>query len=208
MALFYRVISGSYLLATPVDIYPNQNLSVQGPVITGQSVGGTAAPYTAGGLPVVGTAMTDITGTGVNVIPVGAPGGLRALDYGIDLQGPKMSITEAAITTAAFNPTNLAWWTNKIPSLGQADITGLALLSTTINTGGAQDISVVIDNTGALLNLSAFAYELLPQSSPMAWMTASGGGALQVQEANVTAHFSYTKTKAVGGGNLNIAVPQ
>ena len=206
IALFYRVISGSYLLATPVDIYPYQNLSVQGPVITGQSVGGSAAPYTVGGTPVMGTAMTNINGTGASVIPLGAPGGLRALDYGIDLQGPKMTVCTASIATAPFNPANLAWWQNKIPSLNQ-NISGLTLLSTAVNTGGAQAISVAADGAGALLNLDAFAYELLPQSAPMAWMTASGGGALQVQEAIVTAHFSYTKTKAVGGSNLNIAVP-
>jgi hypothetical protein len=216
VALFYRVVSGSALVSTPVDIWPNSNLSVQGPVITGQDVGGSAAPYTAGGTPVVGTAMTGITGSGVMTIPVGAPGGLRALDYAIDLSGPKQTISTAAITTAAFDPTNLNWWRNKVPSLRQVSEGGtipndgstgaLTLLSASINTGGPQDISVTQDapgGIGAYINLTTFAYELLPTSAPMSWMTAvPGGGALEVAEAIVTVHFSYSRQKAVGTGTL------
>jgi hypothetical protein len=214
VALFYRVVSGSALVSTPVDIYPFQNLSVQGPVITGQSVGGIAAPYTVGGTPVVGTAMTGITGSEAMTIPVGAPGGLRSLDYAIDLAGPKITISTAAITTTPFDPTNLNWWRNKIPSLRQLSQGGtipndgatgaLTLLSASINTGGPQDISVVEDGSSTFLPLSTYGYELLPESAPMAWMTAQpGGGALQVGEAIVTAHFSYTRQKAVGSGTLN-----
>jgi hypothetical protein len=202
VALFYRIISSSYLLSTPVDIYPSQNLAVQGPVVTGQFVGGSAAPYTVGGTPVVGTAMTGITGNTVATIPVGAPSGLRALDFAIDLQGPKLSISTASITTAAFDPTQLNWWRKKVPALKQISQGGnipndghagaLALLSTAINAGAAANITV-LDDTGAAVNLATYAYELLPQSAPMAWMTVPGGGALQVIEATVTAHFSYTK---------------
>jgi hypothetical protein len=158
--------------------------------------------------------MTGITGATVMTIPVGAPGGLRALDYAIDLAGPKMTISTAAITTAAFDPTNLNWWRNKVPSLRQLSQGGtipndgatgaLALLSASINTGGAQDISVVQDGTSTFMSLATFGYELLPESAPMSWMTAiPGGGPLQVGEAIVTAHFSYTRQKAVGSGTLN-----
>jgi hypothetical protein len=209
VALFYRVISSGYLLSTPVDIYPNSNLSVQGPVIGGQDVGGASAPYTAGGTPVVGTAMTNINGTGVNTIPVGAPGGLRALDFAIDLAGPKYTLSVASLTSAAFDPTNLDWWRLKIPSLKTSVLgpaNGLALLSTAINTGAATAISVV-DDTGAYVNLSTYDYELLPQSAPMAWMTASGGGSLAVIEATVTAHLSYTKSKTIGSSSVPIASP-
>ena len=214
VALFYRIISGSYLLSTPVDIYPNANLLCQGPVIQGQSVGGASAPYTVGGSPVKGTAMTGITGTGTATIAVGAASGLRALDFSIDLAGPKMSVTTSAITTTAFNPASLAWWRQKVPSLAQdipASGTGaLALLSTTVNGGGAVDITVLdattVDGNGNPThqpNLTTYAYELLPQSAPMAWMTASGGGSLSVLEVTVSAHFSYTKKKAIGSGSFN-----
>ena len=40
IALFYRVIANNFLLSSPVDIWPQSNLSVTGPVITGQDVGG------------------------------------------------------------------------------------------------------------------------------------------------------------------------
>jgi len=210
VALFYRVISSNYLLSTPVDIYPSSNLSVQGPVIEGQSVGGASAPYTAGGTPVKGTAMTGITGTGVMTIPVGAPGGLRALDFAIDLQGPKMTMSTASITSAVFNATDLSWWQRKIPSLTvgiPATGTGaLQLLSSAINSGGAMDITVK-DDTGAPIDLSVYSWELLPQSSPMAWMKSSTGAALAVIEATVTAHFTYTKQKTIGTGTLNTSAP-
>jgi len=218
VAIFYRVISNQYLLATPVDIYPNANLSVTGPVITGQSVGGPSAPFTAGGSPVVGTAMSGITGNATLTIPVGAPGGLRALDFAVDLLGPKLALTTAAITTAPFDPTNLAWWRQKVPSLAQgipaAGLGSLQLLSTTINGGGATDITVLdastLDANGNLshpVNLATFTSELLPRSAPMAWMTASTGGPLQVIEVTVTAHFSYARQKNVGSATVTITQP-
>jgi len=206
VALFYRVVASNMLLSTPCDIYPYQNLLCQGPVLQGQPVG-ASAPYIANGTPTAGTAMAGITGTGTATIPVGAPGGLRALDFAIDLQGPKISVSQAAITSASFDPTNLTWWKRKVPSLGQSDITSLALLSTTINGGGATNITVVQDGTGSPINLSTYAWELLPQSSPMAWMTSSVGGPLAVVEAVVTAHFSYQKSKTVGSGSVSIASP-
>jgi len=173
-------------------------------------VGGAAAPYTAGGLPVVGTAIGGINGSGTATIAVGAPGGLRALDFALDLAGPKFTTTDAAITTSAFDPTNLAWWKQKVPSLSvgipSSGPGSLSLLSTTINGGGATNITV-LDGNNNPVSLATYAYELLPQSSPMAWMTASGGGALQVIECTVSAHFTYTKQKAVGSGTLNISTP-
>jgi hypothetical protein len=209
VALFYRVISSGYLINTPVDIWPQSNLSVLGPVITGQDVGGSAAPYTAGGTPLVGTAMTNIGTSTVVTIPVGAPGGLRALDYAIDLAGPKITATSAAITSAAFNPASLSWWQQKLPSLTvgipASGPGSLALLSTAINTGAATAISVV-DGTGAYVNLALYDWELLPESAPMAWMTGTNG-ALAVTEAIVTAHFNYTKSKTIGTGSLAISTP-
>jgi hypothetical protein len=218
VAIFYRVISNQYLLASPVDIYPNTSLAVTGPVITGQSVGGPSAPYTAGGSPVVGTAMSGITGNATLTIPVGAPGGLRALDFAVDLQGPQLAVSTAAITTAPFDPTNLAWWRQKVPALAQgipaSGPGALQLLSTTVNGGGPTDISVLdastLDAYGNLshpVNLATFTSELLPQSAPMAWMTASSGGPLQVLEVTVSAHFSYARQKNVGSGTLVIARP-
>ena len=207
VALFYRVIADNYLLSTPVDIWPNSNLSCEGPIITGQSVGGAAAPYTAGGTPVKGTAMANVDNPGdVQTIPVGAPGGLRALDFGIDLQGPKLSITTASITTTAFDPTNLAWWQTKVPSLKQG-VSGLALMSSAIALGGPWDITVK-DGTGAEVDLSTFAYVLEPQSAPMAWMTVAGGGPLQVADVTVTAWFSYAKTSNITGSISHTDVAQ
>lgn len=218
VGLFFRVMSNEGVISTPMDIYPNSNLSVQGPVIAGQIVGGAAAPYTVGGTPIKGTAMANINSATAAVIQVGAPPGLRALDFAMDLQGPRISEVSSEITTTAFDPTNKAWWRKKVPSLRQLSQGGnipndggtgaIAFLSTTINGGGATDITVQ-DDSGNPINVSGgnYAFELLPDSAPMAWMNASVGGSLEVIEATVTAHFSYTRQKSVGSGTLNMSVP-
>ena len=209
VALFYRVISQGNLLSAPMDIWPNQPLSCTGPISAGQLVGGAAAPYTAGGLPIVGTAMANLNAGTANIL-VGAPPGLRALDFAVDLVGPRSSISQATITSLVFNPTNLNWWVAKVPSLGQnipaAGPGALALLSNNINTGAAQGITVV-DSTGAPMDLTVFQYELDPKSSVMSWMTTPAGAAAQVKEVTVTAYFSYAKSKTIGTGSVTIQQP-
>lgn len=204
VALFYRVISGKYTLETPVDIYPFFNYSVLGPALQGQSIGGAAEPYTVGGLPVRGTLMNNINQSQVVNVPVGAPGGLRAMDFAIDLQGPKGTATAGKITSLPFNPTLLDWWRRKVPSLKQVKDGGnipndglagnLQLLSTNINDGGTASISVK-DGAGNLIDIATYAFVLEPKSSPHPWMTVggvSGAAALAVIEATITAHFNYT----------------
>ena len=200
VALFYRVITDKYLIAAPLDIYPNSNLVVQGPVSSGELVGGAAAPYTVDGTPIVGTAMENIAGSGTASIKVGAAPGLRALDFSIDLQGPRSTLVVAKIKSYAFDPTDLAWWQKKIPSLKSGIPAigdgALALLSATVNGGGAKDITVT-DDTGAAINLATYGYELDPQSAVMSWMPG-----VQVVGATVSAFFSYKKSSTVGAVRL------
>jgi hypothetical protein len=196
VGLFYRSISSDYLLGTDLDIWPNANLSVTGPVAVGQLIGGSAAPYTGGGTPIRGTAMANINDSTTVTIAVGNPPGLRALDFAIDLQGPRTTLVTGKITSESFTASDLAWWKLKCPGFTKgipATGTGaLALLSTTVNGGGAHDITVV-DETGTAIDVSTFKYELDPKSSVMSWMTG-----VQVKTAIVTGYFSYQRTSLVG----------
>ena len=135
---------------------------------------------------------------------------LRSFDASIDITGPKISKSTAAITSLAFDPTDLDWWQTKVPALEQGIPTSgagaLALLSTNISMGGAWDITVK-DGTGADVNLATFAWELDPKSAPMAWMTV-GGGPLQIVEATVTAWFNYSKTSTVGTAEVTDTAQQ
>ena len=210
VAIFYRSIANGALLSTALDIWPQNNLSVTGPVTVGQLVGGANAPYTTNGSPVVGTALAAL-GSGTANVNCGAPPGLRSLDFAVDLAGPRQSAVSSIITSFAFDPTSLALWKSKVPSLAQNIPTSgagaLTLLSSNINTGGALDISVVDDATGAAVDLGTFQYLLDPRSSVMSWMKTPGGAAAQVNEVIVTAHFSYAKQKTIGSGTLTIQQP-
>jgi hypothetical protein len=149
---------------------------------------------------------TEVVNVGSDIYPPGVAAGLRSLDASVDVTGPKLAKTYATLTTAAFDPTSLAWWQEKVPALapqpnGQIPASGsgaLALLDAVINGGmtahpkGIQ----VTDNSGNAINLATYGYELL-SGTPASWM-----GVAWI-EANVTAYFKYTKATTSGGVTVN-----
>ena len=153
----------------------------------------------------------DVVQVGTDIYPVGQPSGLRSLDVSVDMTGPKLATTAAQLTTAAFDPTSLAWWAQKVQTLkpqplGQIPASGtgaLALLDSTVNGGvsthpkGIQ----VCDDSGNPITLGSYGYELL-DGNPCSWMQLSGGGAVNVIEANVVGFFSYYKETTAGSANI------
>jgi len=146
-----------------------------------------------------------------DIYPAGLPSGLRSLDASLDMTGPKLAKTNATLTTAVFDPTNLLWWAQKIPALrsqadqGQIPNTGfpgaLTLISSVIN-GGAKSIQVLDNSQPPVpIDLALYPYELV-SGSPASWMQLSGGAPVTVMEANVTAFFSYNKVTAAGAANI------
>lgn len=151
----------------------------------------------------------DVVSVGTDIYPAASPVALRSFDASVDMCGPKLAKTVAVLTTAAFDPTSLTWWAQKVPALkniasgGQIPNSGagaLAQLDSTINGGlsGHPKGIQVVDDTGAVINISAgnYAYELL-QGTPATWMTG-----VNVIEANVVGFFSYYKNTTAGAANL------
>ena len=130
---------------------------------------------------------------------------LRSFDASLDITGPKIAYTIGALVTAAFDPTNLAWWAQKVPALkpvsagGQVPNSGtgaLAFLDSTINGGSGHLTGIqVVDDTCAAINLTTYGYELLT-GTPATWM------GVQWIEANVVAFFSYHKNTTAGAASL------
>jgi hypothetical protein len=145
-----------------------------------------------------------VVSIGTDIYPA-VSSGLRSLDVSVDMTGPKLSKTQATLTTAAFNPASLTWWASKVPALqstaygGQIPASGagaLALLSTAINPGSGTPKGIqVIDDSGNPINLTTYGYELL-KGTPASWMTVS------VIEANVIGFFTYNKNTTSGGTTL------
>lgn len=153
----------------------------------------------------------SVVSVSTDIYPVGVGSGLRAFDVSLDIQGPKTAVTTAKLTTAAFDPTDLTWWSKKLPSLksvadgGQVPNTGatgaLALMDSTINGGGGHLKGIqVLDASGATINLTTYAFELLA-GNVCDWMTNSGS-AVNVVEATVTAFFTYDKITTLGGATV------
>ncbi|HXI73446.1 MAG TPA: hypothetical protein VNN22_24145 [Verrucomicrobiae bacterium] len=143
-----------------------------------------------------------------DIYPPAVTTGLRALDFAIDLQGPKAILVTAKLTSSAFDPTDLNWWRKKMPSLkdvtqgGQLAASGggvLTLLSSTINGSGEKDIQVKDDAGNAIDTILTYGFELDPKSSILTWMTG-----VQVIEATVTAVFRYKKTTTIPGSNQTV----
>jgi len=155
---------------------------------------------------------TPVVSIGTDIYPAAAATGLRSLDVSVDMTGSKLAKTSASLSTAAFNPTNLSWWAQKVPALqsqaygGQIPNSGggaLALLDSTINggTSGHPKGIQVVDDNGNPVNLSIYAYELLT-GTPCSWMQSTGGGAVTWIEANVIAFFAYNKVTTAGSASM------
>lgn len=150
---------------------------------------------------------TDVVGVGTDIYPPGAASGLRSLDASVDMTGPKLAKTVATLASAAFDPTSLAWWARKVPSLkpqsagGQIPNSGtgaLALLDATVNGGltiHPKGIQVTDDSGNPIDITTAYPYELTA-GAPAAWMGVT------VMEANVAGFFSYYKQTTAGAAQL------
>jgi hypothetical protein len=159
-----------------------------------------------------------ITGTfnGQPVITFGsdcyptAANSLLCLDYPIDLTGASQTQTIYDFTSAAFDPTALALWRQKINSLKQiteggqipndGDPGALTLLDAAVNGGlsGHPDGLQVVDESGAALDLGTYPY--YTDADLFAWMKV-GGDPVLVARANLTGFFAYNKKT---GGTLNL----
>lgn len=131
------------------------------------------------------------------------PAGLRSFDTSLDLSGPKTSLVTAQLTTYAFTPADLSFWTTHVPALNSTThletVPGsLALVNTAINDGSLNCITV-LDANGEAVDLSTFAYVMGAQGTAHAWMQLPGnGGPVQVVEATVTGHLTYQRRKNLG----------
>ena len=149
-----------------------------------------------------------VLSTPSDIYPAGVTTGLRALDFMIDLAGPKSVQVQAAITSYAFDPTDLAWWRNKVPSLkpvaagGQipndGDPGALTLVDAAVNDGAHLKGIQVTDFYGNPVDLAKYTFELNAKSSVHAWMKTPGGAAAALVEATVTAFFTYDKSTGAG----------
>lgn len=139
-----------------------------------------------------------------DVWPVGAPDGLLAMDYAIDLQGPQVLSQAAQVTSASFDPSNstdgMIWWKRKCASLGAPDVSGLTMCDKDGNAGTAS--LTVKDSSGATIDYgSTYAWELTGGSICL-WM--SGISAI---EATVTTYFKFNKVDS-NGAVLQVVGPQ
>ena len=139
-----------------------------------------------------------VVSVGSDIYPA-VSSGLRSLDASLDLTGPRITQVTARITSTVFDPTNLGWWELKVPAFSQPETVpgSLALLNTAINDGSKACITVV-DETGAAVNLSTYAYVMEDHGTAHAWMQLSGGGPVLVTKAIVTGHFTYQRRKNLG----------
>lgn len=129
-----------------------------------------------------------------DVWPAGSLGmALRSLVCPIDLRGMSATFSSTTITTAVFDPTNVAaFWQKHVPNLADQDIVGTpTLVDDTVNTGSAFGVTVKNAYTGAVVNLAG--YNLVVGKSKIpAW---TGYSAFKVW---VTGNLSYTRARKVG----------
>jgi len=148
-----------------------------------------------------------VVSVGSDIYPA-VSSGLRSLDASLDITGPRITQVTARITSTVFDPTNLPWWELKVPAFSQPETVpgSVALLNTAINDGSKACITVV-DETGANVDLSTYAYVMEDHGTAHAWMQLSGGGPVLVTKAIVTGHFTYQRRKNVGTAASPVWLP-
>lgn len=146
-------------------------------------------------------ASRSVVSVGTDVYPA-VSSGLRSLDVSLDITGPRSTQVTAQLTAAAFDPTNVAFWTTYVPALNAAThpetvASSLAVVNTAINDGSVNCITV-LDNAGNPVDLTTYTNIMTSQGTAHSWMTLSGGGAVAVIEATVTGHLTYQRRKNIG----------
>jgi len=124
-----------------------------------------------------------------DVWPANAPDGLRAMDYSLDLQGPRISQQLASIRSVAFDPTNspagMAWWLRKCRGLADPGVTALAMVSADGKTPGTSGLRVLDDNGNALDWAGTYRWELASGSVEF-WFSGIASAV-----ASVSTYFAY-----------------
>ena len=123
--------------------------------------------------------------------PANVPDGLRAFDYSLDLQGPRVSSQLASIKSVSFDPTNIEWWVKKCHALSDSGITALAMVDSTGKVPGTSALNVLDDNGNQLDFINGYAWELVSGSVEF-WF---GPSAVM---ANVSTYFAYKGTGSNG----------
>ena len=121
-----------------------------------------------------------------DIYPIGAPDGLRAKDYSLDLQGPSSTSSQRQITSVPFDPTNVNWWLTKcatlrdssIPPQGQPGCAAFAVVP---------GIKVTDDNGNLIDYINSYPYEFVSGTVDL-WMS---GVSLIVGTAS--ANFTYVQ---------------
>ncbi len=148
-----------------------------------------------------------------DIYPVNEPDGLLALDYSIDLQGPRMSASFGQITSrllpsadginvamATFNPASPTdWWISKHPQFANNDANGGNTAPDILGNTGSHialcdsaggvatpDISVV-DQNGNDIDLTVYRWEMVGGGQAL-WMSG-----INCKPATVRAYFNYKK---------------
>lgn len=124
----------------------------------------------------------------IDIYPVNAPDGILAMDYSLDLQGPNMSISSGEVDSVPFDKTSLAFWKQKHPDLGMANVSGLAAADA--QGGTVTPTFTVLDDAGNPINTSVFAWEFIGGAKAL-WMLN-----IEVIEATVSGFFNYTVNDA------------
>ena len=150
---------------------------------------------------------------GDDIYPASGGPFLMTQDYSVDISGADTSQTTKNFTSSAFDPTSLALWRNKVPSLKQLSQNGQipndgsagALLlvdsnpyNATTHPKGLQ----VVDETNTPINYSSGNFQFITDDSVYAWFTLTGGAAAQAVRATVKGYFKYQKQNVLGGVNL------
>jgi len=135
-----------------------------------------------------------------DVYPANAPDGLRAFDYSLDLQGPRISQNLASIITVPFDPGNsangIAWWLRKCPHLKSPDVASLQMTDREGNPG-AGNLTVKDDAGNNLDYVGTYAWELVSGSVEF-WFSG-----IQSVMATISTFFNYWQTALRGAANAN-----
>ncbi len=151
-----------------------------------------------------------VTAWQIATFPANATGDtLRSIVVPIDLRGGSEKDSIGPVVAAAFNVTSLDYWRGnnatgqigKFPHLGDANISNLAF---TKDANGNLIPIVVTDKAGNLIDLAVYPNEH-KSGSVFNWMAlANVGPAVNLIEAQIHVHLSYTRTSTVGTGNVPV----
>ena len=145
--------------------------------------------------------------------PASAPNSLLCLDYSIDVTGAALSQTVCHFTSSTFDPTALALWRQKLPSLhqisegGQIVDDGSPGALTLISSGtydpstNPKGIQVIGDDGTDYSSSYGTVIPYITDNPIYTWFNLSGATAMVVK-ATVKAFFSYNKITTAGSGTL------